>query len=279
MGTPKILISNDDGIAAYGLRALAESLGAIGELWIVAPDRERSAISHAISLHVPLRVRQSAEREYAVDGTPTDCIYLALHHLMDGPPALVISGINHGPNLGNDVLYSGTVSAAMEGALFGHPALAVSLGLRDNRQGPLQQSDFAVAADVAAKLATAILDRPMQPGVLLNVNVPATPREAIRGIKLCRLGYTDWADAVTVRQDPRGRPYYWIGGDRRGQDEIKDSDNNGIADGYVTVTPIHYDVTDYRSFAYARSLGIPGLEKADDGLGDDPLPYPVHPRA
>jgi 5'-nucleotidase len=274
----RILVSNDDGIEAPGIIALAEALAPLGELWIVAPDREQSATSHAISLHEPLRVRQVRERAYAVDGTPTDAVYLALHHILPGPPDVVVSGINRGPNLGNDVLYSGTVSAAMEGALFGHRAVAVSLCMPDKRGEGNETFHFETAAAVAAEVTRAVLPTDMPMGVVLNINVPNRPRSELRGIKLCRLGYTDWADVVTVRKDPRGREYYWIGGDRRGHDDIIDSDNNGVAAGHVTVTPIHYDLTDYRSFAYTRGLRIAGFERDADNLGNDPLPHPVHPR-
>jgi 5'-nucleotidase len=279
MTSPRILISNDDGVHAHGLRVLAAQLAEVGEVWISAPDRERSATSHAISLNEPLRVRQVGEREFAVDGTPTDSVYVGLHHLMQDPPDIVVSGINHGPNLGNDVLYSGTVSAAMEGALYGYRAVAFSLCIADDRREALRPSDFAAAAEVARGLVPALIDSPMPPGVLLNVNVPQVSRQEIRGIKVCRLGYTDWADAVVVREDPRGKPYYWIGGDRTGHDEIRDSDNNAVSNGHVSVTPIHYDLTDYRSFDFARALDVPGFDRVPDELGSDPLPHPVHPRA
>jgi 5'-nucleotidase len=277
--TRRILLSNDDGMTATGIRVLAEALRPLGELWVVAPDRERSATSHAISLHKPLRIREVAAREFTVDGTPTDCVYLAMHQLMAGPPHIVVSGINHGPNLGNDVLYSGTVSAAMEGALFGYRAIAVSLCLPELREGRLTEpADFAAAAAFTARLAGVVMEQPLQPGVVLNVNVPLGAPERVSRWKLCRLGYTDWADAVTARVDPRRRPYFWIGGERSGHDDIADSDNNAVGDGLIAVTPIHYDITDYRSFGYSRGLRVPGFTSEEDGLGSSPLPHPVHPR-
>jgi 5'-nucleotidase len=267
------LLSNDDGIHAIGLAALATALESVGEVWVVAPDRERSATSHAISLHQPLRMRGVAERRYAVDGTPTDCVYLGLNHVLPEPPSLVIGGINLGPNLGNDVLYSGTVAVAMEGALAGFPALAVSLCVGDSGS-----PDCEAAAYVARSLALSIIERPMARGVMLNVNVPAVPRDCLRGLKLCRLGYNDWADAVGVRHDPRGKPYYWLGGERLSQDGIADSDYSAISTGYVSITPIHYDMTDYRAFDYVRGVRVSGLTWSSDALGNDPLPYPPHPK-
>ena len=273
MGQPRILVANDDGYQAEGIQSLVEALSQIGEVWMVAPDRERSATSHSISLHKPLRVRRLGERQFCVDGTPTDCVYLGLHHLMvDTPPDLIVSGINHGSNLGNDVLYSGTVSAAMEAALFGHRALAVSLALAENLEpGAAQAMHFATAAGVIAKLGRQVLEQTMPPGVLLNINVPNVPVSELRGIKLCRLGYSSWNDHVDMRHDPRGRPYYWIGGERDNQYNIADSDSGAVAQGYVAVTPVHYDVTDYRSFAYVRGLDIPGISFVNDELGEGPL--------
>jgi len=280
MTAPRILLTNDDGIQASGLMALAEACGRFADVWVVAPDREQSATSHAISLHKPLRARQVDAQRFTVDGTPTDCVYLGLHHFLCEPPVMVVSGINHGPNLGNDVIYSGTVSAAMEGALFGYQAVAVSLCLPDNhRSQTLTTKDFAVAADFACDLVQKTLETPMPPGVLLNVNVPFRPRAEISGYRLCRLGYTDWAETVTVRDDPRGRPYYWIGGQRGTKDAIEGSDINAVAQGLVSITPIHYDVTDYRSLAYARSLHLAGYERKSDALGDTQMPHPPHPRA
>lgn len=279
----RILVSNDDGIDAPGLRALVDALSDIAEVWICAPDRERSAVSHAISLHTPLRAERRGEREFSCDGTPTDCVYLALNHFMPEPPDLILSGINKGANLGNDVLYSGTVSAAMEGALFGYQAAALSLCLPDDQAAAgAQEHHFETAAAFARSLAKAICNADFAPGVMLNVNVPNRPQSELAGVKVARLGYTDWTDAVIERHDPRRRPYYWIGGDRTGHDDIADSDNNGISSGYITVTPIHYDLTDYRAFAATRTLGLrfadDGFELGSDALGNEPLPHPVHPR-
>jgi len=276
MSRPLILLSNDDGVNASGLRALMEHFRSFADVWVVAPDRERSAISQALSLHFPLRITDLGEQVFALDGTPTDCVYVAMNHLLPRRPDLVVSGINHGPNLGNDVLYSGTVGAAMEGALSGVPAIAVSLCLPDN-VNERKDSYFDSAAEFAGGLAQQVIESPMAPGVVLNVNVP-NHGTSPKGVKLCRLGYTDWSGSVKALTDPRGKPYYWIGGERLGRDNITDSDNNAIIEGYISVTPLHYDLTDYRSFEKFRDLSIPGFETQNDTLGDQPLDRPKNPR-
>jgi 5'-nucleotidase len=274
----RILIANDDGIHARGIRALVTRLSQLGEVWVSAPDREQSATSHSISLHVPLRIRKMADREFAVSGTPTDSVYLGLHHLMrECSPDIVVSGINHGPNLGNDVIYSGTVSAAMEAAMFGFKAIAVSLCIGEHMSDTREQH-FDVAAEFTARLVSSLANKQLPRGVLLNVNVPNRPAAEIRGMKMCRLGFNNWAEKVADRVDPRGRPYYWIGGTRQGHDAIDDSDVNAIADGLVAVTPIHYDLTDYRSFSAARSIEVEGFSRAPDNLTDVPLPHPTLPK-
>lgn len=255
---------------------LARALEPLGELWVVAPDRERSAISHAISLHNPLRAKPVRERWYAVDGTPTDCVYLALHHLMPEPPHVVVSGINLGGNLGNDVLYSGTVAAAMEGAMFGFRALAFSVAVDYGAERG--QVYFETAAAFAQKLVPTLVEKPLAPGVVLNVNVPNLPADEVGPPKVCRLGYNDWADVVTSREDPRGRIYYWIGGDRGSRAPIPGSDYEAVGAGQISLTPVHYDLTDHRSFAALRGMKLDGLVLAEDGLGDEALPYPDEPK-
>lgn len=273
----RLLLANDDGIHAKGLQTLTARLADLGEVWVTAPDREQSATSHSISLHVPLRVRKIGEREYSVSGTPTDSVYVGLHHLLAQSPDVVVSGINHGPNLGNDVIYSGTVSAAMEAAMFGFKAIAVSLCLGENGSDP-QDLHFETAAEFVARLVKSLEHVTLPRGVLLNVNVPNKPITQVKGMKICRLGFNNWADKVNERVDPRGRPYYWIGGTRQGNDDIPDSDVNAIADGFVSVTPIHYDLTDYRSLAVARTIVVEGFPRQPDGLGDAALPHPVMPK-
>ncbi len=274
---PRVLLSNDDGITAPGLQALVQAFSRVAEVWVVAPDRERSAVSHAISLHSPLRLKQLGEREFSVDGTPSDCVYMAINKLLPAPPDLVVSGINMGANLGTDVQYSGTVAAAMEAAIFGLRAMAISQTVSDKNEDR-NTVHFTDAAALAVELGQRVLERPLRAGIVYNVNVPDMPRAKWQGVKLSRLGYTNWVDDVAVRVDPRGRKYYWIGGERTGEDNIADSDNTGILEGFATITPIHYDLTDYRSFAETRSIlaSTEGYPAVADDLGERALAHAAH---
>ena len=204
-----ILLANDDGIHSDGIIALENSLQQVGEVYTVAPDREQNSMSHALTLHRPLRVLDMGPRRFAVDGTPTDCVKLALTGLLPVRPDLVVSGINKGPNLGDDIIYSGTVSAAIEGALLGIPAIAVSLVTFENFQ-------FQVAAEFTATLVSRIQERGMPLETLLNVNVPPLPKEQIKGWRLTRQGKRHYSENIVERTDPRGKKYYWIGGDNLG---------------------------------------------------------------
>jgi 5'-nucleotidase len=248
----RVLLSNDDGVHAAGLRALAAAFEG-DEVWVCAPDREQSASSHAISLHRPLRIHELAPRWYAVDGTPTDAVYLGMNHVLKGRwPDLVVSGINHGPNLGNDVHYSGTVAAAMEGALIGVPAIAVSLAAPPPH-------DFAEAARLAAALARALVaSRPAGP-LLLNLNVPAGP---VRGWRLASLGKRTYGNEVVEKFDPRGRPYYWIGGEGGAiNHDIPGSDCNVIEEGLASVTPVRLEATEFAALALLQGLHLPGFPR------------------
>jgi 5'-nucleotidase len=249
----RVLLSNDDGVHAAGLRALAAAFAG-DEVWVVAPDREQSASSHSISLHRPLRVTEVQPRWYAVDGTPTDAVYMGLCLVMRrARPDLVVSGINHGPNLGNDVHYSGTVAAAMEGALLGVNALAVSLAAPPPH-------DFTHAARFAAALAHEVFARPTPAPLLLNLNVPAGP---VRGYRFTRLGVRTYGNEVVEKTDPRGRKYYWIGGEGGAHNEdIPGSDCNAVLlDGLAAVTPLHLDSTHDAVLEGLRSVAVPGYEK------------------
>jgi 5'-nucleotidase len=252
----RILITNDDGIDSAGLRALEEAIAPLGELWVVAPDREQSAASHAISLTRPLRLHCLGERRYSVDGTPTDCVYLAVNHLLkDQPVDVLLSGINHGPNLADDVTYSGTVAGAMEGAVLGVP-VSVAISLVPN--GPL---DFTAAAVFSRALVTAFLSQPPSGPLLLNVNVPA---DAAPGrFALTRLGRRGYDSSVLEKVDPRGRKYYWIGGPQAQHADIPGSDCNAVLDDeLISVTPLHLDLTSERGLAVMSALALPGFERA-----------------
>jgi len=234
-----ILLSNDDGIQSEGLTALEEKLGQAGEIYTVAPDRAQSSMSHALTLHRPLRVHEIAPRRMSVDGTPVDCVKLALTGLLPMRPNLVVSGINKGPNLGDDIIYSGTVSAAIEGALLGIPAIAVSLVT-------FKDFDFRAAAEFTAHLVSQIQRRGIPPKTLLNVNVPPVSKEDLKGWRLTRMGKRHYSENIVERIDPRGGKYYWIGGDDLGFAQEEGTDCMAIQEGYVSVTPLQVDLTDYK---------------------------------
>ena len=252
----RILVSNDDGIASEGLAALAAAMAPLGEVWVVAPDREQSASSHAISLNRPLRLHSVKERWYSVDGTPTDCSYLGIHHLLkDQAPALMVSGINHGANLADDVSYSGTVAAAMEASLLGVPAIAFSLVAR-------KTFDFQPAARFARALARAVLAGPRPQRLLLNVNIPG-PGEP-KGFALTRLGKHSYGNKVVESVDPRGRKYYWIGGSEYQHQSIAGSDCNAVIDDrLISVTPLHLDLTDNGTLQQLKRLELDDFPRVD----------------
>lgn len=232
---PRILVTNDDGVFSTGIKLLAEQLSAIAEVWVVAPDREQSAMSHALTLSRPLRMQRLEERWYAVDGTPTDCVNLAVLSLLEGkPPDLVCSGINFGLNLGDDVTYSGTVSATFEGSLLGIPSIAFSTEVGEG-------FSFARGARFARRLCEAVLARPRQAGLLLNVNFPACP---FRGLRFAKLGKREYQQSVVEKLDPRGRKYFWIAGTPVWE-KAEGTDQQAISDGCVSLTPLHLDLTDY----------------------------------
>jgi 5'-nucleotidase len=243
MKKPKeiILISNDDGIRSGGIKSLVRALRTLGEVYVVAPDRERSAASHSLTLHRPLRAEKVGPRQYAVDGTPTDCITLAVGGILPGRPSIVVSGINKGWNLGEDISYSGTVSAAMEGTLLGIPSVAISLVARE-------KFDFKVAADFAIRLVRRILKKGLPKDTLLNVNVPQMPpSKKIKGYMFTRQGKRFFDDVVVEKVDPRGKKYYWIGGDMVKWEGGRDTDFYAISKGYISITPVHLDMTNYSS--------------------------------
>jgi 5'-nucleotidase len=232
---PVILVTNDDGIHAQGLLALAEALVPLGDVFVVAPDREQSAVGHALTLHRPLRVDKVGERRFAVNGTPSDCVNLGVLGLLPEPPVLVVSGINHGSNLGDDVTYSGTVSAAMEGTLLGVASMAVS-------QAEGETAGFEAAGRVAQLVAARLLVEGLPAKTLLNVNVP---RGEVSGIRMTRLGHRVYREKVIEEVDPRGRPYYWIGAGPPEWQEDEASDIAAVHAGLASVTPLHLDLTHF----------------------------------
>lgn len=248
----RILVTNDDGVFSEGIKLLAAALEPFGEVTVVAPDREQSAMGHAVTLQRPLRLRQIGERVYSVDGTPTDCVNLGVLWLMkDDPPDLVVSGINFGLNLGDDVTYSGTVSATFEGTLLGIPSVAFS-------QEVAKPFSFVAGAEFAARLIGILLQNELPADLLLNVNFPA---RGFRGVRVTKLGKRRYQQAVVEKLDPQGREYYWIAGTPVWT-KSKGSDQDAIAEEYISITPLHLDLTDYRgleSYGWLQTqLGEPG---------------------
>lgn len=253
-----ILVTNDDGIHSDGLHALAESLAGLGRVVVVAPDREKSAASHALTLHRPVALRRIRKDVYTVDGTPADCVYLGALKVLEAKPDLVASGINRGGNIGDDVTYSGTVAAALEGTILGIPSFAIS-------QIGFERFEFAVAARVAASIGQRVLEHGLPDDVLLNVNVPGGE---VRGIRCTRQGKHLYDQVVHEAADPRGRKYYWVGsGEAAELDQSEDTDYTTVKQGLVSVTPLHLDLTHRPFLKVLRREWQPGLD-GDLGAGD-----------
>jgi len=239
-----ILLTNDDGMDASGLGVLRRALEGFGELWIVAPEREQSAASHALTLHDPLRVRRLGERVFSVSGTPTDCVLVAvrgIHGLMEPKPDLVVSGVNLGPNMGDDITYSGTVAAAIEGRLLGLPAMALS-------NAAWHPEHWDATEEVVRRIMKLFLATARLRDALINVNIPDLPLAEIRGIRLTHLGKRRYRDEIEARTDPRGRMYYWIGGEPPVWEPDPASDFGAVSSGFVSVTPLHLDWTAREAF-------------------------------
>jgi len=236
-----ILVCNDDGIDAPGIYALAQELKKFARVTVIAPDKQQSAVGHAITMQYPLRVVPFSKNGeffgHAVKGTPADAVKLGVKCLVKDKPDLLISGINHGSNTAINIIYSGTVSAATEGTILGIPSIAVSLAT-------YEEWDFGVAARFAAKLALLVQERGLPAGTLLNVNVPAVPEGEIRGVKITAQGRSSWDDTFDIRRDPAGREYYWLTGKMHVTDEDSETDQLAIRDKYISVTPIQYALTD-----------------------------------
>jgi 5'-nucleotidase len=244
-----LLVTNDDGVHAAGLAALAAALEELGEVHVIAPEREQSACGHALTLHRPLRTHAWGERRWSVNGTPSDCVNLGVLGFLPERPVLIASGINHGSNLGDDVTYSGTVSAAMEGTLLGVPSLAVSLA---------DGGDFTEAARVAKQVAMRVLVGGLPPKTLLNVNVPGG---SVKGIRLTRLGHRVYSGKIVEQADPRGRVHYWIGAGPPAWEALDGTDMGALHESHAAVTPLHLDLTHHRALAQMAEWE-PGLNAA-----------------
>jgi 5'-nucleotidase len=248
---PRILVSNDDGINAQGIKSLERIARAISDdVWVVAPETNQSGAAHSLTLSRPLRVRRVAERHFAVDGTPTDCVLLALQRIVEGPPIdLVLSGINHGANLGEDVTYSGTVAAAMEATLFKVPAIAFSQVCENRRS-----IKWPTAEHHAPQVIERLLAMPWPEDVLVNVNFPDCVPEEVQGIRVTTQGKRKIGDTLIERVDPRGEPYFWIGALREETEHGEDTDLAAIGERWVSVTPVHLDMTHRPSLPALRKL-------------------------
>jgi 5'-nucleotidase len=247
----EVLCTNDDGYMALGLAALAEAAaaGGLGPVTVVAPDREQSATSHSLTLHHPLRARRAPNGMHVVDGTPTDCVILAVNALLQTHPAVCLSGINHGPNMGEDVLYSGTVAAAMEATVIGIPAIAVSY------TGSAPEEIAGWVQPLGALLAS-LLAHPFPAHTLFNINLPAIDPAELRGVRVTRLGRRRYEDSLTRALDPMGREYFWIGGGTSRWQGGDDSDFRAVAEGYISVTPLHLDLTDLTLLEEVRTWNL-----------------------
>jgi len=238
---PRILVTNDDGIYSKGILILAKALSGIGEVFVVAPDREKSAIAHSLTLHRPLRVEKIRRNFYAIDGTPADCVHIAVSAILTDRPQLIVSGINKGGNLGDDITYSGTVSAAFEGTLLGIPSFAISLVGRSHFR-------FQPAARFAVRVAERILMKGLPRDTLLNVNVPNLDEKKIKSYQVTQQGrWIHNGSAVVEKTDPRGKKYYWIGGGQLTYDQRGNTDFEAVSNHSISITPLHLDLTDYSS--------------------------------
>ncbi len=254
----KILISNDDGIDSPGIAALAKEMKKIGEVTVIAPRTEQSAVGHAITMKIPLRITEYFKNGdffgYAIDGTPADCLKIGIRNILKTKPDIVLSGINNGSNTAINIIYSGTVSAAREAAIMDLPAIAISQTSHDSK-------DFSYSAKVAAKLTKLVLEKGLPNGTLLNVNVPNLPENEIAGIMLTKQGKSKWDDVYEERIDPYGKKYYWLTGSLMETDEKPDSDQFATKKNYVSITPIHFDLTDYPTYDSMQNWKIENLMK------------------
>lgn len=241
----RILISNDDGVYAWGLQVLYRHLKKLGQVWVVAPLEEKSTTGHSLTIHKPLRVNRLENGFYGVSGSPADCVYIAIREVIKGMPDLVVSGINRGGNLGQDIYYSGTVSAAREACILGLPAIAVSVDVNYKKKKEEKEIHFDTAARSVVKLLKRVSLESIPKHTLLNVNVPDVPAGQVKGFSAVRQGFRFYSGTVIKRVDHRGKPYFWIGGQYRGYHNQSGTDCRAVADKFVSVTPIRLDCTDH----------------------------------
>ncbi|MDA8083268.1 MAG: 5'/3'-nucleotidase SurE [Nitrospiraceae bacterium] len=240
-----ILVTNDDGVHAPGIVALYRAMKDLGDAYIVAPDRERSAAGHSLTLHRPLKAEEIREHVFSVNGTPTDCVTLGINKLLPDRPDLVVSGINRGANLGDDITYSGTVAAAMEGTIFGIPSVAFSLISNGTWH-------YETAVFFASQIAAYVLEHSLPYDTLLNVNTPNVPRDQVKGVKLTRQGKRIYENSIQETRNPWGEKYYWIGGGRTFWEHGDEADMEAVQENYVSITPVHMDLTNHAALAFLR---------------------------
>ena len=250
-----ILVTNDDGVRSQGIIALFTAMKELGDAYIVAPDSERSAVSHALTMHRPLKAEELAERIYAVNGTPTDCVAIGVNKILPERPALIVSGINKGGNVGDDITYSGTVSAAIEGTIMGIPSFAVSIAGEKNFH-------FDAAACYSIEIAKYVLEKSLPYDTLLNVNLPNVKKENIHGVKFTRQGKRIYDNAIQETYDPKGEKHFWIGGGTPYWERGEDTDIKAVQKGYVYITPIHLDLTNYSALEFLKKTLFPVHKQA-----------------
>lgn len=254
----RILLTNDDGIQAQGIHALIQELSNVGEIYLAAPDRERSGTGHSITVFEPIKVVKTnitgVKQSWIIGGTPVDCVKMAIARLIDEKIDLVVSGINHGSNLGTDVLYSGTVSAAAEGVIMGSPSLAVSLNSQDN-------FEFDFAAQFTRRVVDMLTKQGFDKNTLININIPDLSENDIKGIRFTKLGLRNYDNLFEERRDPRGNTYYWLGGGVMDEEQDPESDVYAVNQGFISVTPIHLDLTDYQLINQYRRISPKALNR------------------
>ncbi len=254
----RILLSNDDGVHALGLRAIYQALKKLGKVWVVAPLEEKSTTGHSLTIHKPLRLIQMEPNFYGVSGSPADCVYLGIRQVMGEMPDMVVSGINRGANLGQDVYYSGTVSAAREACILGIPSMAVSLAVDFKKAQLERELHYASAASMAVKVIRSLKDNHIPKHTLLNLNVPDRPMSQIKGLKLARQGFRFYSGSILRRKDHRGKDYFWVGGQYQGFQNDEGTDCSIVDSGYASLTPLKLDSTDRECLGDWEEMG--GIE-------------------